>query len=172
MTNNSIPTIGLYRGKSWVSRAIMFQTRGEYSHAAIHFNDYVIEPWASSFFKLNGKVYKRPFGEGHKKDTPVDIFTLDSNQIDMEKLAIANAWLLEQVGKAYDFRMVAGFVTRRHSENRKNSNKWFCSELVYAYLVKLGVIVFERTLPFEVSPTLLKRLPLLEERHTIFTEAR
>jgi len=50
--------------------------------------------------------------------------------------------------------MVIRFITRQQ-ETRKSSNKWFCSELIYASLLKAGIVVLERIEPWEVSPVLL-----------------
>jgi uncharacterized protein YycO len=69
-----------------------------------------------------------------------------------------------QLGKPYDWTMVLRFISRRQ-ESRKSRGKWFCSELVYASFQKAGVDLLRDTDPWEVSPGLLARSPLLTPYH-------
>jgi len=144
--------IGLYRGKSFVSKRIKKRTRSVYSHAAMHLEDgTVIEAWADGF--TSGKVYHRPLGEGHTPGTPIDMYEI----IDTVDWIAVEEFLLAQVGKPYDWRMVWGFVTHRRRETAGSRDKWFCSELAFQALQVGGFNLFRNTEPYEVSPGLLGR---------------
>jgi uncharacterized protein YycO len=93
------------------------------------------------------------------------MFEINPKFIDESKVAAANTWLLQQVGKKYDFIMVFAFFTRHSQESRKSAEKWFCSELAYAYMEKLGLPLFKRTEPWEITPDMLKRLQVLEYKY-------
>lgn len=112
----------LFKGKSFISRAIRFQTRSIYSHVAVELDDSsIIEAWHV------GGVVHRKFGEGHSKGTEVDVFKIKLP--DSYPSTLIENFLIKQVGKKYDFKSVARFVSRRSVEA---DDKWFCSELVLA----------------------------------------
>lgn len=114
----------MYQGKSWLSRAIRFQTRSDYSHAAIELDDgTVIEAWASA-----GVVHRKSgYREGHTKGTRVHVYaikgTLDKDRVEK--------FLKDRVGKKYDWWSVLRFIS--HTPASEN-DKWFCSELVLTAL--------------------------------------
>lgn len=149
-------TVGLYKSNTVISKLIRWQTRGTYSHAALHFGDgSAIEAWHK------GGVQSGPVGHLHDKGTEVDIFEIDAFYYPK----LTQMYALEQVGKKYDFRMVARFVSRR-GETSGSKDKLFCSELVFDALVYGGLPLFEHTKGWEVSPDLLKRSPYLKYSHT------
>lgn len=149
--------VGLYKSKALVSRLIRWQTRGEYSHAALHFyGDTAIEAWHK------GGVQIGAVGQLHDKGTKIDIFHINKFFLEDVTQVFAEA----QVGKGYDFRMVARFLTRQ-SEARGSDAVWFCSELVFEALLKGGCELFKNTKGWEVSPDLLKRSPHLSYDRTI-----
>lgn len=149
--------VGLYRSRGFVSWAIRFQTRGQYSHAALLLDDrQAIEAWHK------GGVQKGAMGHLQAAKTQIDVYEITG---DFDK-ALALEFAEAQVGKPYDFKMVGGFVSRRSREGRRSTGKWFCSELVYATLEKAGLRLFNRTQAWEVSPDLLKRSPYLLYSHT------
>jgi uncharacterized protein YycO len=147
------------------SKIIKYHSRGEYSHAAMIFGDCIIEAWADRIFPPKGEVYQRPLGFGHTKGTEIDVFRINPKFIDESKVENANNFLLHQVGKGYDFKMVFAFITRRSKEGRSSTDKWFCSELAYVYMEKLGVPLFKRTNAWEITPDMLKRLQVLEYKY-------
>jgi uncharacterized protein YycO len=142
----------LHKGTSVISKLIRWQTRSNYSHASLLFPD-------GTHLESREFVGVR----WHKKFTPnpgeqVDQFVgppLSEQQYD----AIVR-FALEQVQKPYDYTMVARFVSRRQA-SREESGKWFCSELVYAAYASAGIHLLRDTQPWEVSPGLLGRSPLL-----------
>ena len=153
--------VGLHKTRGLISRAIRWQTRGTYSHASLIFVDptssMAIEAWH------RGGVRCGPVGHLQNPDDPIDLYAVNAPF----DLGNTLEFALEQVGKPYDFRMVAGFVSRRTREARRSLGKWFCSELVYAALEKGGLRLFNQTKPFEVSPDLLKRSTRLIYTKTI-----
>lgn len=147
MENAKQPAILLFRGRGIVSALIRWQSRGQYSHAAILMpNGRIIESWQGAGVRI-------------KKLTDwsdIDAFTIPGMTIPQWDTAINYA--LRQVGKKYDYLGVARFVSRRPSPE---DDKWFCSELVYRALQESGVHLFARLEPWAVSPALISHSPLL-----------
>ena len=146
--------VGLHRSRGILSSLIKWQTRSEYSHASLVLpDDSLLEA-----LQGHGVIHSRTLAE--MRD-PVDVYALP----DLDDIAHANAleFARQQLGKPYDYLMVARFVTRRQ-ETRRTSGKWFCSELVYAAFA-FGAL---RSLlhpvnvePWQVSPETLSYSPLL-----------
>ena len=143
-----------YRGKSLISKAIRFQTRSKYSHIAVMLDDgSVIEAWHK------GGVRKSPSPSTlHSPGTKVDVFRIDA-KFDKDT---ANRFLHEQVGKKYDFKSVARFLSRRKT---RHNNKYFCSELAEFALAFGGLLLLNGN-PSEHSPrdTVLSPHLILEDQ--------
>jgi uncharacterized protein YycO len=146
----------LYKGKSLTSKAIMFQTRSPYSHAAIQFTGGgVVEAWRSGV-----RLIGSPF-EGHSKGTIIDVYRLSAiSNLDEDKLV---NFLMQQVGKGYDFKSIARFLTRREA---RLDDRWFCSELVLAALDEVDVHLLNIN-PSIASPRDIGISPYLEFEKTI-----
>lgn len=150
-------TVCLHRGSGIVSRLIQWQTRSPYSHASLMLRSGMgVESreghgvrWVNDWRNL------RAAGDA------VDMFTI--RLTDRQAQAV-EVFALEQTGKSYDWTMVARFLTRRQA-SRTESGKWFCSELVFAAFQQAGVELLRDTQPWEVSPGLLARSPLLQLIH-------
>jgi len=147
--------IGLHRGASWISKAIRWQTRSEYSHASLCFSDCIIESMEGHGVRLLGR---------YERGQTVDLYRVAARDIERDVWQFAAA----QLGKGYDWTMVLRFLTRRQ-ESRSSTGKWFCSELVFASLQQAGVNLLERCEPWEVSPGLLAKSPLLIFDETVTT---
>jgi uncharacterized protein YycO len=144
-------TICLHRGSTVMSRLIQWQTRSAYSHASMVLPDGLhIEAHETRGVQAFPRLTVAP-GE------VVDLFTVAVTKKQADKIA---EFAREQLGKRYDWLMVLRFVTRRQ-EARATTGKWFCSELVYAACQQAGVELLRNTEPWEVSPGLLARSPLL-----------
>ncbi len=142
----------LHRGRGAISKLIQWQTRSPYSHASLLFdNGQVVE--AREFKGV--RWLKRPDWEKEE----IDVFEVETTP---EQNSAIWIFVNCQCGKPYDYTMVARFVSRRQ-ETRKSSGKWFCSELVFAAFQKAGIELLARTEPWEVSPGLLAKSPLLKE---------
>lgn len=151
----------LYRGKSLISKAIKWQTFGPYSHAAWWMRDgTVIEAWHKG-----GVTHNDSPATIHTPGTEIDVFDFaDPAAISHD---IAEQFLLDQVGKKYDFRPVlSGFTLRL---NRNNPDKWFCSELGHAAARIGGYPLLARVPDRKIHPTLLSYSPRLIHIATLTT---
>ena len=143
--------IAAYRGKSFVSRAIRWQTRGVYSHIAVMLSDdEIVEAWHNP---ARVRIIKS-LSDGHTPGTQVDIFEVPTTP---EQDAIIRSFLLAQVGKKYDFAGVVRFMSRR---DKDNIDKWFCSELAFAAFQLAGVYLLRRIRAFQVDPVRLITSPV------------
>jgi uncharacterized protein YycO len=153
--------IGLYKGKSILSRIIKFRTWGKYSHASIVTSDLeVYESWYG--VRHVGSVL-----QGHSKGTEVDLYNIKGLTVEQEEQIIA--FCTEQLGKGYDYFAIIGFVLRR---NYDSMERWFCSELVHEACKNAGVILIDNVESYKVDPTLLSYSPILEYSHTVTTTGR
>jgi uncharacterized protein YycO len=112
-TNNSIG-----------ARLLRFVMWSKYSHAAI----------------LDGNVVTdATFWQGGvKSHSAQDFFahytTYELREIDVHEAA-AREWLIEQLGKKYDWTALLSWVVRR---NWQEEDSWFCSELCEAMISLFG----------------------------------
>lgn len=148
------PRILAMHGRGLVSTLIRWQTRGPISHIAIEIEpSHIIEAWQ---------------GDGVRRKQVTDWSNVQAYKINgmtPEQGEALKVWLFTQLGKKYDYKGVFGFVTRA---NQKDNKRWFCSELAFAGLQHVDINLFERTEPWEVSPSLLIRSPLLIPEETFF----
>lgn len=87
-----------------------------------------------------------------------DLFAVAGLTEEQEKAV--EQFLRAQVGKPYDYTMVARFISRRKASHGQ-AGKWFCSELVFAAFRQAGVELLSRVEPWAVSPGLLAMSPRL-----------
>lgn len=152
----------LYKGKSWISKLIKWQTFGQYSHAAWWCHDKsVIEAWHKG-----GVSHSATPATLHKPGTEIDVFSVCGVTDDGEGFYVEQL-LKEEIGSKYDFAPVLrGFPLRL---NRDNPNKWFCSELVFSKVREREINLLRDVPAFKVHPTLLSYSPLLRKVGTITT---
>lgn len=144
--NGYDPCILLFRGRGLISWAIRFQTRGQYSHAAIRLRDgRIVEAWQGA----GVRVKTLTDWDG------VEAFGVQGMTGDMWDDAIDFA--LSQVGKGYDYRNVWRFVSRRPAAI---NNKWFCSELVCESLRQVSCGIVRCPTP-EIFPSMIGWSPLV-----------
>lgn len=150
------PLILLFHGKGVISRIIRWQTRSYYSHAAIIFPDGVVyEAWQGSARKFyrNSGVRKTVL----TSTEGVDAFDIPG-VTDSQYLKLRTC-LNEEVGQKYDYISVLRFLTRREPHNNR---KWFCSELIVHFLLRVGVRILNLE-PSKVSPGQIKWSPLVRK---------
>ncbi len=148
MSNPTNITIACHCGKGILSRLIMWQTRGDYSHTSLVLPDgRQIEAWSDGV-KVNAKF------DAHS--SKVELFTVTATD---EQIAQIVAFAQNEIGCKYDWYGDFCFLTRMHPN--PSNKRWFCSELVYAALAAGGINLFRATEAAEVSPALLARSPLL-----------
>lgn len=145
--------IALYRGRSWISRAIRWYTWGPYSHASYVAPDlaYEIEAWGRGGVQLHDGI-----GTAH---TDADVIDLYEVHVSAEQTRVIEQFLREQVGRRYDWHSIFHFIARR-SEHARDQQRWFCSELICAAYRSAGVELLVRPC-YSVSPSLLGSSPLL-----------
>ena len=129
-----------YKGIGPISKAIRWQTRSPFSHVAMELNDgTVVEAWHKG-----GVVHASDFRAMHTPGTQVVAYKILGG---FDEVA-TEEFLLEQVGKKYDFQSVFRFVSRRKAPA---NDKWFCSELVEVGLLEGGLRLLNGP-PSEHSP--------------------
>lgn len=141
----------LFKGRGFMSRLIEWQTRGEYSHAALLVGETLYESWQSA-----GVRKKEGWGYD-PSDKTVSLFQFGHSYEDESRVT---QFLEKQIGKKYDWLAIVRFLTRTHilPDDKK---RWFCSELVFTALASAEIDLFKRTKGWEVSPDMIKRSGLL-----------
>lgn len=146
--------IALYKGTGWVSKAIMWISRGGYSHAAILLNnDSIIEAHAGSGVRPRKNLLAEV-----DTNTVVDVFNVDTTP---DQDIIIQDFLKKQVGKKYDYLAIVGFIIHTTHKGRIQYGRWICSELVFAAFQQAGINLLERVECWKVSPTILSYSNLL-----------
>lgn len=141
------PYILLFRGKGLISSIIRWQTRSQYSHAAIWMPDgKLVEAWQGKGVRVTGL----------ESWQGVDAFRVDGAKAAQWMMAIDYA--MAQVGAGYDYWAVLRFLTRRRGPR---NDKWFCSELVYRSFEYAGIHLLRDVDASEVSPAMLANSPKL-----------
>lgn len=140
----------LYQGVSVISKIIRWQTRSQYSHAAVELEDgSVIEAWH------RGVEHVKDFRTNHTNGTIVDVFGIKAPPENIKK---AELNFKKQVGRKYDFQGVANFLTR---EDANVDERLFCSESTMTGFNDAGIFLLERIKPNLVSPRDINLSPLL-----------
>lgn len=139
----------LHSGTSLVSRLIRWHSRGDYSHASI------VLPDGRHFESREGQgvLCHRKFALTNPTEI-VDWFVL-ADPLDEAEVARLATWLESQVGKGYDWWMVAGFLSRSPIEATASAGKHFCSELVYGGLAAVGCLLLRTHDAWRISPVML-----------------
>lgn len=146
--------IALHKGRGFIGRLIQWQTRSVYSHASVVLRG------------LDGPVIESREFQGVRELPQLDLVSEDVDLFSALTRAsereMVRAFLYRQVGKPYDYSMVARFISRRQA-SRRESGRWFCSELVFAAFLHAGIRLLDRIEPWAVSPGLLALSPLLRQ---------
>ena len=113
----------LCRNRTIGSALLRLATWSQWSHVAIH--DEGI-----------GVVFDTTFAHGGCRAWPEADFRLrypdrEERELVVDNPPAARAWLLNQLGKPYDWSAIAGFVFRRDDWNKPDA--WFCSEHFAAF---------------------------------------
>ena len=157
MSEKTTARIWMFRGRGLVPTLIRVQSRGRWNHAAIELGGDVYE--AREWRRVMVRPARVVLGDAIEKRGDVMAFGLELTEGQLEEMRI---WLRDQIGKRYDWSSVFRFVTRRQAR-RKSAEVWFCSELAFAACKTVGIDLLARTEPWEVSPALLARSPLLKD---------
>lgn len=132
--------IVFFRWKWLIANIIMFFSGKPYSHIGVQVWPYYYEAWFIWGFLsmlFDSKILKTLDNTHyHKKWTDVDIMTIPW-RFDI-------SWLDRQVWKAYDFPAIWGYII---TKIKQDPNRWYCSELVYQFLIKMWTLEETTKLP-------------------------
>jgi uncharacterized protein YycO len=175
--------IAAYRGTSFISRLIRWQTRSVYSHIALRFTealrvrvplqygharfvsiaaDEVIEAWKGGVRKAAN------LSAAHTPGTRVDLFSFKVPLTEVETMTVAQ-FACAQLGKPYDYGAIIRFLTRE-PEDHWHKDKLFCSELAFEACLTAGRNLLERCAAWEMPPRDLPRSPLLALEGSVVTK--
>ena len=159
-----------HKGKSFFSRLISWHTRGPYTHVSLAEPQWLLRSLDGSgqflpiyFMPLFEAMEGRRTGETGRTILScyeeVEVCYFDAPEDQWEAAVDA---LFEQKGKGYDWPAIFGFIIRKTGEQRKASNKWFCSELAAWFAEKAGVRLLNDTIEhWQTSPVVLRGSPKL-----------
>lgn len=140
----------LFKGRGLISTLIRWQSRSQYSHAALLMPDgRIVESWQGDGVRVK-EIADWTDVEAY------DVIGMTDFQWDL-----ALDFALELVGSGYDYKAVMRFISRRPASDNE---RWFCSELVFAALESAGVPPLARISAAAVSPGMLALSPLLYRR--------
>lgn len=150
--------LAFYRGRSLISLAIRWFTRGDYSHVAIILDDdRIVEAWHDP-----AEVrFINHLGDGHEPGTVVDVFAFEPAYP-----ASATEFAAAAVGMRYDFAGVLGFLTKRSADKQ---DRVFCSELAMMTAKAGGAVLLQNVQDWKVSPSMLAMSPLLKFQGSVVT---
>lgn len=158
--------IALYRGTSWISKAIRFMSWGIYSHASI------VMPDGTNYESWDGVgVRSCPnISYGHTPKTRVDFFEIEMQADQLELLECA---LQSQLGKKYDYKGVLRFCPAlrffmRDSPSKREQARWFCSEYVCWALEEAGIILLNKPC-WKISPSDIPSSPIVRYTSSAYT---
>ncbi|HEY9704857.1 MAG TPA: hypothetical protein V6C58_20620, partial [Allocoleopsis sp.] len=118
-----------------VGNIIKFLTFSRWSHVVISFDD---NTFIDSVAFDGVRLYtKKDFEEYFKKYEVIPIT--------LTKYYDARQFALEQVNKGYDWKAIFGYLFHKRRK-WQDENRWFCSELVAAILLKGGRKLFRSDL--------------------------
>ena len=142
--------IGASHGISRMSKTIValsFRGNSTVSHALEIDNKTgaVIEA-----LQFKGVIHSKSYHENHTPGTRIDIYRPIG--ITPEQEAMVWAFMLEQVGKGYDWPGIWGILRRKM---RENPDKWFCSELVFAAYAHAKFLLLQNIFACQVTPATL-----------------
>ena len=125
-----------------------YQWGVEYSHISI------VDPRSNNVNKI---MIWEAWWDGvryceYTEDRPADAFYME---VPADTINLFVTWLDQQVGKAYDYLGLLGFLWR--SNKYQNPNKWFCSELAATAFKVAGYHLYNWNVmqPHQVTPALM-----------------
>jgi uncharacterized protein YycO len=118
--------------QGFYDRVIKWYSRSPYVHAEFHWPLDAKHPSSFLGAQPKGGVAIRP--SNYLREVSRDTFVADLSAQQFNNL---QTWLLEQCGKPYDFRAIAGMALQ-FLDKYNGDSAWFCSELVYYGLANVG----------------------------------
>jgi len=156
-----------YMGQTKFSKCIRFfsvlrfwaNKAKDYSHTSWSFavveDGYLIgdlSEWESWY---KGVEHVELIGTNHSTGTRVDLYEL-RNPITEDEKKIGVEFLKKQEGKKYDWWGIFGLLFRVKTEE---TDKWFCCELILAFLRKINRTILQHIHPWQTVPGVLPMSP-------------
>jgi uncharacterized protein YycO len=154
-----------FRGKGLINSLVRWQTNSHFAHVAIR-------PYSNPRdLQRNMIVEALPkYGVRRRVLLPTEeyftagfagqpVFATETGKYVVFNPDAAADFLDKQIGKKYDYQGVLRFVTREKSHYPE---RWFCSELAFAYLRAGGVKCLNMDEAWRVSPGMLALSPYLQ----------
>ena len=140
------PSILLFRGTGVIDTAIRFETRSEFTHAAIRVGPFsVVESYPG-------------VGVRERTITQEELNTCAEFAVPGCDWTKALAFARGEIGCGYDWINVSRFMTRLRG--RQSDRRWFCSEFVFAAVAAGGMILLANIEAWQVSPRDLSLSPI------------
>lgn len=133
--------IALFRGGDPIAKLVRWQTRAPYSHAALVLPGQV--QVIESYPGRGVRVRRLDYTDWEN----IDLYDIEGMTPDLSRQCIAFAE--RERGKGYDWRSVLRFVSRTPA---RENGRWFCSELVFAACLHVGIRLLARIEAHNVSP--------------------
>ena len=149
LINKQMVSINFYKASNITDKLICFISRGKYCHVNLTVNGVAYE--AKAFSKVRKFVL-------NKRNNRIDSFKIDLTKY--QELGLVE-YLENQLGKHYDYIGLLGFIFYINFR-ANNSNKLFCSELVFEALKHVGVLLLDRVKGYKISPVILSYSPVLK----------
>ena len=132
-----------YKGKGAGAGFIRWFTFGKFCHVSLVFDKGFATPTEIESIQGTG-VHQQDFNVSGS----YELFKVHCTE---EQARIAFALARTKVGKKYDWFGIWSFVRRK---SRQDPDKWFCSELVFWVLLKIGILLLRKK-HWEVDPDML-----------------
>lgn len=140
-------TVRFYQSPGLVGKLIRWQTRAPVGHVALYWPE--LQLWTEA---VEGK------GVVQRDTERPDLH--DHASVALPRYDAAKLWAFAQLGKPYDYLMVARFISRR-GEDPDTRARFFCSEYAAHVLRIGGVLPLANSAPWKESPALLYLSPVL-----------
>lgn len=133
-------------GGGWDSKIIRYRTRSKWSHVE-NYDPLTAETYGAML--KGGVTHRSLLDEQYAKATDTKIVSL---KLSDEEFLLYQRFLVEQFGKPYDWRAIAGFAMGErkfpfYPRNWREDDSWFCSELICRALEVAGVLKLPEDVP-------------------------
>ncbi len=154
-----------YRGLSIVSKMIQTVTWSRYSHSAIGNTS---TGWVGETWEKGGSSIEASPWANHTPNTPIDIYTLQTDTNDQHNKIWQAALHLATIDAPYDYLSLLGFLPILRHFWQDKLNAYFCSHAVAHCCRIANCLLFSQYTPlYKVSPGLLPWSPRLSFKATV-----
>lgn len=148
-------SINFYKPSGIIDKLICLISRGNYCHVNVTVNGVTYE--AKPFIK----VRKFVLNKRNKTIRTIDSFKLIKTELyHFQEIELVE-YLEKQLDKKYDYLGLLGFIFYINFRSN-NSNRLFCSELVFEAFKHIGILLLDRVKGYKISPVILSYSPLFK----------